>query len=114
MKIARALVVFFAAAAVPAFAAQTKGEWTGYLTDSHCGKKMASKDHSDECIEKCVKSGSKVHLVTEGDEKMYELDDASKVKGMAGKLITIKGTADTEKNTIKVDSAAPAAEKKAK
>ena len=106
------LVAVLSLAALPLAAAPTTSEWTGYLTDTHCGKKMASKEHSDACIEKCVKSGSKVHIVAESDEKMYELDDASKVKGMAGKRITVKGTLDAEKNQIKVDSAAPAAEKK--
>lgn len=111
-RVSRWVLVLFAAAAVPALAAQTKGEWTGYLTDTHCGKKMASKEHSEECIEKCVKSGSKVHIVNQADEKMYELDDADKVKGLGGKRITVKGTLDTEKNTIKVDSAAAATETK--
>ena len=98
--------------AVPGFAAGA--EWTGFITDSHCGPKMASKDHSPDCVEKCVKSGSKVHLVDETDKKMYDLDDAAKVTALAGKRITIKGTLDSATNTIKVESAAPAKETKEK
>lgn len=113
-KLFRALLslTFAFAVTLPAFAADTKGEWTGFITDTHCGKKMASKDHSDACVEKCVSKGSKVHLVDEKDEAMYELDDYSKVKGLAGKRITVKGSLDAEKKTIKVDTAAAAAEKK--
>jgi len=109
-KVSRYLLLFSFAVA-PAYAAESKGEWTGYLTDSHCGKKMASKDHSDDCMQKCVKSGSKAHLVTQKDEAMYELDDAAKTKGMVGKLVTVKGTLDSEKKAIKVESISPAAEK---
>jgi hypothetical protein len=94
---------------MPSFAAGTKGEWTGYLTDTHCGAKMASKDHTDECVQKCVKGGSKVHIVNEADKKMYTLDDYAKVKGLVGKKITVKGTLDGE--TITVDSAAPVEKK---
>jgi hypothetical protein len=90
--------------AAPAMA----GEWTGYLTDTHCGPKMASKDHTEECVQKCVKGGSKVHIV-DADKKMYDLDSYDKVKGLVGKKITVKGTLDPATNTITVDSAAPAA-----
>jgi len=85
------------------------GEWTGYLTDTHCGAKMASKDHQEECVQKCVKTGSKVHIVNESDKKMYDLDSYDKVKGLVGKKITVKGTLDAATNTITVESAAPAA-----
>jgi hypothetical protein len=95
--------------ASPAFADATKGEWTGYLTDTHCGAKMASKDHTDECVQKCVKGGSKVHIVNQADKKMYDLDGYDKVKGLVGKKITVKGSLDSATNTITVESAAPAA-----
>ena len=112
MKILTSVLLSLAVLALPAYAADTKSEWTGYLTDTHCGAKMANKDHSDACVEKCMKSGSKVHIVDETDKKMYDLDDYSKVKGLVGKRITVKGNLDAATNTIKVETASPAPDKK--
>jgi hypothetical protein len=111
MKTLSSFLLSFAVLALPVYAADTKGQWTGFVTDTHCGAKLANADHSDACVEKCLKNGSKVHLVDEVDQKMYDLDDYSKVKGLVGKRITVKGNLDTEKNTITVESAAPAKEK---
>ena len=113
MKLLSSCLLSLAVLALPAYAAETKGEWTGFVTDTHCGAKMANADHSDACVEKCLKSGSKVHLVSEADQKMYDLDDYSKVKVLVGKRITVKGSLDSEKNTITVESAAPAGKEKA-
>jgi hypothetical protein len=102
-------------ATLPAFAGDAKKvEVTGYLTDTHCGAKMASKDHSDACVEKCVKGGSKVHIVADADKKMYELDSYDRVKGLVGKKVTVKGELDATSNTIKVDTAAQASSDKEK
>ena len=47
--------------------AGTKGTWTGWVTDEHCGAKGASADHK-ACAEKCLKDGSK--LVDEAGQTM--------------------------------------------
>ncbi len=104
-----ALILALAFVVVPAVqAAPTTVEWTGYITDTHCGPKGATKDHTIGCVERCVKAGSKAQILNESDQKVYDLDDVAKVKSLVGKKVTIKGTLDAEKNTIKVESAAEA------
>jgi hypothetical protein len=105
---------FAVAAALAAFtstfalAEVVKGEWTGYVTDTHCGKKGANATHSAGCVERCMKSGSKAQVMNEADGKIYDLDSFDKVKTLVGKKITVKGSLDTEKNTITVESAGAA------
>ena len=63
MKRVVAVLVLAAALAAPAFAE----EWTGWITDTHCGKNGATKDHTAACVEKCMKGGSKAQLFSEAD-----------------------------------------------
>jgi hypothetical protein len=115
MKIAKALLALTvvlglaAAPAVLAADAPAKGEWTGYITDGHCGAKGASKDHTADCVEKCMKSGTKAQIWIEADKKGINLDSFDKVKPLMGSKVTVKGTLDAKTNTIQVDSAAKAA-----
>jgi len=106
MRKLSSLVAAFTLAALPALAAA--GEWTGYITDTHCGSKGASKDHSADCVEKCMKGGSKAQIMNEADGKIYDLDDFGKVKSLVGKKVTVKGSLDEKSNTIKVESASAA------
>jgi len=106
LSLAAALVL----AAPLAFAADgTKGEWTGYITDTHCGANGATKDHTAACVEKCMKGGSKAELYVESAKKSYTLNDFSKVKALVGQKVTIKGTQDPASGVITVESAAKAA-----
>lgn len=98
-------VLISAVLAVPALA----GEWTGYITDTHCGKNGATKDHTAACVMKCMKGGSKAQIWNESDDKIYDLDSFDKVKTLVGSKVTVKGTLDEASNTIKVESAAKAA-----
>lgn len=109
MKKLLALAVLVAS---PLLAAPTTGEWTGFITDTHCGKNGAGKDHTVACVEKCMKGGSKAQLYNEADQKIYDLDDFTKVKAFVGQRVTVKGALDPAKNTITIESAAKAAEKK--
>src|SRR5262245_2999705 len=99
------------ALAEPAAKATAKGEWTGYITDTHCANKGAGKEHTADCVEKCMKKGSKAQILNEADNKLYDLDSFEKVKTLVGQKVAIKGTLDEKTNTIKVASAAKAAEK---
>jgi hypothetical protein len=94
----------FQGAAKPAATAAATA-WTGYITDTHCGKNGATKDHTAACVQKCMKGGSKAQLFNEADSKLYDLDSFDKVKDLVGKKVTIKGTIDTATNTITVQSA---------
>jgi hypothetical protein len=89
-------------------AAAHGGEWTGYITDSHCGRHGANRDHTAACVEKCMKAGSKAQLFSEADQKLYSLDGFAKVKGLVGSKVTVKGVLDEATGTIAVESAARA------
>jgi uncharacterized protein YdeI (BOF family) len=82
------------------------GEWTGFITDTHCGKNGATKDHTATCVVKCMKGGSKAQIWNEADQKIYDLDSFDKVKTLVGQKVTITGNLDAASNTITVDSAA--------
>ena len=112
MKKLVSLAFVAALAAGSSFAADAKGEWTGYITDTHCGKMGANRDHTAGCVEKCMKGGSKAQIMNEADGKLYDLDSFEKVKPLMGKKVTVKGTLDGEKNTIAVESASAAEAKK--
>ena len=99
-----AAVIAFSAGLAGA-ADKAKSEWTGYITDTHCASKGASKDHTAGCIEKCMKAGSKAQIWDETEKKAYDLDDFGKVKALVGSKVTVKGTLDPATNTIKVASA---------
>jgi len=94
----------------PAFAEEGKaGSWTGFVTDTHCGKRGAVKEHTADCVEKCVKSGAKAQIMNEADGKIYDIDGWDKVKGLMGAKVTVKGSLDEKTATIKVASADKAA-----
>jgi uncharacterized protein DUF5818 len=101
-----------AVVAVFAFAAfAAAGEWTGYITDTHCGTKGAAKEHTAACVEKCMKGGSQAQILNESDSKLYTLDSFDKVKPLMGSKVTVKGTLSADGQTIAVESATKAAEK---
>jgi hypothetical protein len=103
------LVALAVVLAAPGFADEGKaGSWTGFITDSHCGKRGAAKEHTADCVEKCVKGGDKAQILNEADGKAYTIDGWDKVKGLMGGKVTVKGSLD-EKTAIKVTSAEKAA-----
>jgi hypothetical protein len=85
------------------FAAMTEGSWTGWVTDTHCGEKGAKAGH-EACATKCVKEGAKYALYNPADKSMWVLSNQDAAAKMAGKEVTVKGKADTEKKTIEVSS----------
>lgn len=111
MKKMLALAVVAVLATLPAFAAGTAGTWTGYITDTHCAKNGATKDHTAKCVAKCMKGGSKAQIWNEADGKLVDLDSFDKVKDLVGKKVTIKGTLDAGTGAIAVESATVAAGK---
>jgi len=101
------IAVLFVAVASFVFAAEM-GSWTGWVTDTLCGAKGASASHA-ACAEKCVKEkGAKYALYNEADKSVWVLSDQEGAAKMAGKMVTVKGTADKEKKTITVSSMEPA------
>ena len=79
------------------------GEWTGVISDSHCGAKHnTASAAATKCVESCIKGGGEAVFVS-GD-KVLKLDAASqdKVKGHYGHKVTITG--DLDGDTVKIDS----------
>lgn len=103
----KTLVALGVAVAVSAalIAAAEPGQWTGYITDSHCGKGGATKDHDAACVEKCMRGGARPQIWNDVDGKAYSLDGFEKVKALMGAKVTVKGTLDPKTNTIAVESA---------
>jgi hypothetical protein len=89
--------------------AGAKDEWTGWITDTHCGVNGANRDHTAACVEKCMKGGSKVQIYVESEKKAYPLNDFQKVKALVGQKVTVKGSLDDATGTITVESATKAA-----
>ena len=86
-------------------AAATKGTWTGWVTDEHCGAKGASADHK-ACAEKCIKNGGKLVFYNSADKKIYALDNQDLAKQNLGHEVKVTGEA--EGKSIKVASIEPA------
>src|SRR4029077_13662876 len=97
--------VFALTVAALAAAAATKGTWTGWVTDEHCGAKGASADHK-ACAEKCLEKGSKLVFYNTADKKIYSLDKQDVAKANIGQEVKVTGELDGK--NIKVDSIAPA------
>jgi hypothetical protein len=74
-------------------------DFNAYISDSKCGAKHAS-DMNAKCVQACVKGGAQPIAVV-GD-KVYKLDDPSKVKDMLGKKVTISGKVNGD--TLNIDS----------
>ena len=97
----------------PVIAAEAvKGEWTGFITDTHCGKHGASADHTAGCVVKCMRGGSKAQIRNDADGQIYDLSAFDeKVKALVGKRVTLTGTVDQDTKVITVADAR-AADKK--
>jgi hypothetical protein len=81
--------------------AGTKGTWTGWVTDEHCGAKGASADHK-ACAEKCAGRGDKVVFYNTEDKKIYSLDKQDLAKSNIGQEVKVTGEVDGK--SIKVES----------
>src|SRR3954468_5709989 len=103
------LIVLFALLALTvaalAGAAATKGTWTGWVTDEHCGAKGANAEHKAGA-EKCAGKGSKLVFYNNGDKKIYGLDKQDEAKAHLGHEVKVSGELDGK--DIKVESIAAA------
>jgi hypothetical protein len=74
----------------------------GWVSDTQCGVHGASADHA-ACTKKCLGKGAKVVVVTDGDQKVLNVDNPDALKGHEGHHIAVTGTVTGD--TIHVDSA---------
>lgn len=73
----------------------------GYVSDSKCGAKGANAKAA-ECTKKCIQSGAKMVVVTDGDQKVLNVDNPAKLTGHEGHHVAVTGT--VKGDSIHVDS----------
>jgi hypothetical protein len=95
LMVAAALTLLLAPAVCQA------AEWTGWVTDSHCGAKGAKAEHAS-CAKKCLDDGAKLVFYNNADKKLYNLDNQDLAASNIGHEVTVKGELDGD--TIKVAS----------
>jgi hypothetical protein len=95
-------LAFVAMIAMPtAQAAATKGSWSGWFSDDHCGAKGASADHK-ACMDKCMSKGGKLVFVNSADKKVYSVANPDKAKDHWGHEVKVAGSVDG--TTLTIDS----------
>jgi hypothetical protein len=82
---------------------------TGWVTDPMCGAKHA-KEGSEACVKGCSeKNGGKLAIVTDGDSKVWAVENSEALKGHEGHHVKITGAPNADKGTFKVETVAMAA-----
>jgi hypothetical protein len=80
----------------------------GWVSDTMCAakgdKKCANKDH--------LKQGAKLALVTDGDNKIWTVENPDKLADHQGHYVQVKGVENAEAATIKVETASALPEPK--
>jgi len=92
-------VLFFMV--VLASAADKSATVNGYVTDSMCGAKGANADHA-ACMTKCLGKGAKAVIVTDGDQKIVNVDNPDALKGHEGHHVSVSGAMTGD--SIHIDS----------
>jgi hypothetical protein len=62
----------------------------GWVSDSRCGVKGA-REGAAACTKKCVENGAKMVVVTDGDRKVFTVENPDSLKGREGYHITVTG-----------------------
>jgi hypothetical protein len=73
----------------------------GWVVDDKCGAKGANAA-GEACTKKCLASGAKMVVVTDGDQKVLMVDNPDALKGHEGHHMAITGT--EKGDSIHVDS----------
>lgn len=94
------LALLIAVAPVSAFAA----EWTGVITETHCGAAhKAGTDKDIQCIKECVTDGrGKLALLVDND--VFTITNPDQATGHEGHKVTVVGTADNAAKTVTIES----------
>ena len=75
-------------------------EYTGYISDSHCGAKhMDGSQASMDCVTSCIKTGASPIFVGM-DKTIYKVYDPAKVTAFLGKKVQVTGTMKGDTVTI--------------
>jgi hypothetical protein len=94
MSCAAVSILFFMVAM--ASAADKSTTVNGYVSDSMCGAKGANSSHA-ACMTKCLGKGANAVIVTDGDQKVVNVDNPDVLKGHEGHHVAVTGalTGDT-------------------
>jgi len=75
---------------------------TGWVTDPACAKSHDVAKMSDSaCAKKCAADGKYV-IVTDGDNKVWAIDNSEVVKGHEGHHVKVTGTPNADAGTIHI------------
>ena len=84
---------------------------TGWVTDPACGATHDKAKMSNvECTKKCAAKDGKLVIVTDGDNKVWAIDNADAVKGHEGHHVKVTGHPNADAGTIHIASVAMADE----
>lgn len=79
---------------------------TGWVTDPMCGAKHA-KEGGEGCVKACSeKAGGKLAFVSDGDSKVWAVENSEALKGHEGKHVKVTGIPNADKGTIKIETVA--------
>ena len=74
-----------------AFAADDKADTVnGWVTDAKCGAKGANAGGA-ACTKKCLEAGEKMVVVTDGDQKVLNVQNPEALKGHEGHHVAVSG-----------------------
>lgn len=94
--------VLMALTASWAFAGDAKTV-NGWITDAKCGVKGANAG-AEGCTKKCLEAGAAAVVVTDGDQRVLQIDNPEAIKGHEGHHVAVTGHIDGDK--IHVDKLA--------
>jgi hypothetical protein len=81
-------------------------EWTGYVSDAHCGAKHHEVSEANtKCVNGCLKGGDAVLVVGDKVVKL-DADSSTKAKAFAGQNVKVTGALDG--GVLKIDTIAKA------
>jgi len=104
MKRAYILVAILCLAVNTAMAYGTSTTVTGWVSDMKCGVAHA-KSGGEDCVKRCASNG--LALVTDGDSKVWKIDNEDMIKGTEGKHVKVTGTMNLEKGTFHIVKVSP-------
>jgi len=84
---------------------------TGWVSDMKCGVSHA-KPGGEDCVKRCASNG--LALVTDGDSKVWKIENEDMIKGSEGKHVKVIGTMNLEKGTFHITKVMKLDDKSAK
>jgi len=74
---------------------------TGWISDMKCGA-LHAKPGSEACVKSCADTAG-LALVTDGDSRVWRIENATLVKGHEGHHVKVTGTMDEDKGIFHIE-----------